>query len=153
MKGAVDGGLAIPHNNHRFPGSTREDESGEWKYDAEVHRKYIFGGHVKEYMEHLQGSDEEAYKRQFSRFIAQGVEAGSLEAMYKKAHAAIRADPSKKAGPLQKGYFTTRSKPKDANVQYPKKQWARTRLSVSQRKSKIKQKLRAKGVQSIGAAQ
>lgn len=151
LKGAVDGGLYVPHNNHRFPGSTREDESGEWKYAPEEHRKYIFAGHVKEYMEKLQQEDEEGYKRQFGRFIAAGVGADALEAMYKKAHAAIRADPAKKAAPLQKGYFVTRSKAKDADVKYPKKQWSKIKLSIAQRKAKIKQKLRAKGVESIGA--
>merc|ERR1712062_730222 len=50
MKGALDGGLNIPHSNKRFPGYDREGDS----YNAEVHRARIFGGHVKDYMKHLQ---------------------------------------------------------------------------------------------------
>merc|ERR1719209_1494583 len=46
--------------------------------------------------------DEDSYKRQFSRFIKLGVTAEELEGMYKKAHAAIRADPAKQAKPEKK---------------------------------------------------
>jgi len=93
MKGAVDGGLDIPHSVKRFPGYDNEEK----KLDAEVHRNHIFGNHVADYMRHLQEEDEEAFKRQFSRFIKLGVTADSMEGMYKKAHAAIRADPSHKS--------------------------------------------------------
>ena len=49
MKGAVDGGIDIPHSTKRFPGY--DDESKE--FNAEVHRKHIFGIHVADYMKHL----------------------------------------------------------------------------------------------------
>ena len=49
MKGAVDGGIDIPHSTKRFPGY--DDESKE--FNAEVHRKHIFGVHVSDYMKHL----------------------------------------------------------------------------------------------------
>merc|ERR1712107_164368 len=61
---------------------------------------HIFGLHVANYMTSLQEEDEEAYKKHFSRFIKNGVTPGNMDAMYKKAHAAIRADPAaKKAAP------------------------------------------------------
>ena len=41
MKGAVDGGLYVPHSTTRFPGYTKS-EDGE-KYDPKVHRDRIFG--------------------------------------------------------------------------------------------------------------
>ena len=50
MKGAVDGGLDIPHSVKRFPGYDNEEKS----LTAEVHRNHIFGLHVAEYMKHLQ---------------------------------------------------------------------------------------------------
>lgn len=53
----------------RFPGY--DAESGE--FSAEVHRNHIFGKHVAEYMNKLQEEDEESYKRQFSRFIKNGL--------------------------------------------------------------------------------
>ncbi|KAJ1381417.1 Ribosomal protein L5 eukaryotic/L18 archaeal [Sesbania bispinosa] len=46
LKGALDGGLDIPHSDKRFAGFDKEKKD----LDAEVHRKYIFGGHVATYM-------------------------------------------------------------------------------------------------------
>jgi large subunit ribosomal protein L5e len=63
LKGAVDGGLDIPHNEKRFPGYDKEEKA----LDAETHRKYIFGGHVQEYMEMLQEDDEDRYQEQVRR--------------------------------------------------------------------------------------
>ena len=74
MKGAVDGGLDIPHSNKRFPGYDGEGKS----FDASVHRNYIFGQHVANYMRQLQEDDDEAYKRQFSRFIKLGITADGV---------------------------------------------------------------------------
>jgi len=106
LKGATDGGLDIPHNDHRFPGSKRVD--GEWQTQPDVHRKYIFGEHVGDYMRQLAEEDEEAYNRQFHRYIEANVTADSLTDLYTKAHAAIRADPNKKRDPLEKGKFLKR---------------------------------------------
>ena len=55
LKGASDGGLYIPHNEKRFPGYDSEGKA----LDAEVLKKYIFGGHVAEYMESLEEEDDE----------------------------------------------------------------------------------------------
>jgi large subunit ribosomal protein L5e len=151
LKGAVDGGLDIPHNNHRFPGSKRSDD-GEWSADPEVHRKYIFGGHVKDYMVHLQKEDEESYKRQFAHYIAKKIGPDQVEATYKKAHAAIRADPFRKRDPLELGYFNKRAKAKDPKKAHTKKQWQKVKLSRKAKKARVRQILSAKGVKSIGPA-
>ncbi|RMD44554.1 hypothetical protein DV735_g579, partial [Chaetothyriales sp. CBS 134920] len=92
MKGASDGGLYVPHNEKRFPGYDQESK----ELDAETLRKYIFGGHVAEYMETLQDDDEERYKQQFARYIEDEIEADGLEEIYAEAHKAIREDPFKK---------------------------------------------------------
>lgn len=147
LKGAADGGLDIPHNTRRFPGSSKE--SGEWEYDAEKHRAYIFGQHVADYMRQLSEENEERYKKQFSRFIADGVSADDLEGIYESAHSAIRADPNKARDPKELGLFKTRATPKDANATYPKKQWQAKKISVQQRKDRIRQKLAAKGITSL----
>ena len=55
LKGASDGGLYIPHNEKRFPGYDPEGK----QLDSEVLKKYIFGGHVAEYMESLEEEDDE----------------------------------------------------------------------------------------------
>lgn len=92
MKGASDGGMFIPHSENRFPGYDIETK----ELDAETLRKYIFGGHVAEYMETLADDDEERYKSQFQGYIDDEIEADGLEEMYQEAHKAIREDPFKK---------------------------------------------------------
>jgi len=122
LKGAVDGGLDIPHSMKRFPGYDSESDN----FDAETHCKYIFGGNVGEYMDHLKEDDEEAYNRQFAKYVKLGIGSDALEALYEKVHEAIRADPvAKKA-----------TNPNADN----KKHWGRARLTYSQRKDRIKQK-------------
>ena len=44
--------------------------------------------------EQIKQEDPEAYDRQFSRYKKEGINADDLEEIYKKAHDAIRADPS-----------------------------------------------------------
>jgi len=119
MKGAVDGGLNIPHSVKRFPGYSAESKS----FNAEVHRAHIFGQHVAEYMRSLEGEDNEAFKRQFSRYIALGIRADDLETIYKKAHAAIRQDPA----------HVKKEHKKPAT----KKRWNEAKLTLEQRKAKV----------------
>jgi len=146
LKGATDGGLNIPHNERRFPGSSRDEESKEWSYDPAVHRKYIFGGHVGDYMDKLKAENQETYKKQFSRWLAAGVDSSKkLEALYKATHAAIRKDPSKKRDPKERGLFKQSAKPRDPAKKFVKKRFHATKRSVQQRKARIKQKLTAKG--------
>merc|ERR1719198_2176839 len=122
MKGAADGGLSIPHEEKRFIGF----EEGE--FDAETMKKYIFGGHVADWMEQMKGDDEEKYKEQFKKYIEGGVESSGLADMYKKAHAKIREDPA---------YTPTEKKDyKTAFASFKKE-----RLSYQQRKAKIKQRV------------
>lgn len=92
MKGASDGGILIPHSENRFPGFDMETK----ELDAETLRKYIYAGHVAEYMETLADDDEERYKSQFQGYIDDEIEADGLEELYQEAHKAIREDPHKK---------------------------------------------------------
>jgi len=140
MKGACDGGLDIPHTDKRFPGSTMEGSDSVG--DAEEHKKYIFGGHVAEYMEALEGDDEDAYKKQFGAYIALGVGADDLEGIYEKVHAGIRADPFVKRAPTELGRFKTREAAKTGKEEYPKKNWNQTKLSKKQRAGRVRQKLK-----------
>jgi len=122
LKGAADGGLEIPHSTKRFPGY--DNEAGE--FNAEVHRDHIFGKHVSDYMTMLKDDDDDAYKRQFSRFIKNGITPESVEEMYKKAHSAIREDPShtKKEPAVREGKV---------------KRWNRAKISRQQRQARVKQ--------------
>lgn len=142
LKGACDGGLNIPHNDRRFPGT--KCDGGDVEADAEMTKKYIFGGHVSEYMTKLQEDDEEAYKKQFSKYIAAGIGPDDFEGIYTKAHAAIRADPFVKRGDKELGRFKARTEAKP--TEYPKKTWGQTKISKQQRVGRILQKLKAQGV-------
>jgi large subunit ribosomal protein L5e len=137
LKGACDGGLDIPHNDRRFPGTKKDGE--DFKADPAVHKKYIFGGHVAAYMKSLSEDDEEQYKKQFSRYIDAGIAGDNLEGMYKAAHAAIRKDPNLPRAKTEKGSFCKREG--DRPKEYPKKQWQQLKLSRKQRAGRVRQKI------------
>lgn len=84
-QGAVDGGVDIPHSEKRFVGYNKEDKS----LDAETLRKYIFGGHVAEFMETLEEEEPEKYETQFAKYIEKGISADELEELYKKVPPAL----------------------------------------------------------------
>jgi large subunit ribosomal protein L5e len=120
LKGAVDGGLEIPHSVSRFPGYDNEGDN----FNAEVHRDHIFGKNIAVYMDQLE-EDEEAFKRQFSRYIKEGITSDKVEAMYKDAHAAIRADPAP---------------PANEKKAFKGKRHGRKRLTKAQRDATVAQK-------------
>ncbi|KAA8543596.1 hypothetical protein F0562_021658 [Nyssa sinensis] len=115
LKGALDGGLDIPHSDKRFAGFNKESK----QLEAEVHHKYIYGGHVA------------AYMRTFSlmEHIKRGLEADGTEEMYKKVHVAIRADPSARKSEKQ---------PPKEHKRYNLK-----KLSYEERKAKLIERLNA----------
>lgn len=125
LKGAVDGGLDVPHKEDRFVGYDSEGKS----LNTDTLRKYIYGGHVAEYMQRLRDEEPETYEKQFSQFIAAGIEPEALEEMYKKAHAAIRENP--------KPVPTPKTKPEEL------KRWNEKKLSKVEKKEKLKAKLAA----------
>lgn len=92
LKGAVDGGLYIPHKVKKFPGCEEGNNKNELEYDASAHRDKIFGVHVQEYMDSLKEEDPERYNQVFRKFIEADHE-DDIEDMYTEAHAAIREDP------------------------------------------------------------
>jgi len=105
LKGAVDGGLEIPHNMKRFAGYNSETD----KFDASILRKHIFGVHVADYMRLLQNENPEKYQKQFAEYIKAQVGPDDVEPMWVKAHAAIRKDPThvptkKPENPVHKHY-------------------------------------------------
>lgn len=121
MKGVADGGIYVPHSETRFYGYDSEAK----EYSAEAHRDRIFGKHVADYMKLLKDESEDAYKRQFSKFIEAGVTADNLEGMYKKAHDAIRANPE-------------REPKKEKKVAH--KRWTEKKLTYDERKKRVEEK-------------
>ncbi|CAE6450055.1 unnamed protein product [Rhizoctonia solani] len=137
LKGASDGGIFIPHSEKRFPGYDTESKT----LDAEVLKKYIFGGHVAEYMESLEEEDDERFKKQFASYLESGVGSEDIEEIYTNAYAAIREDPTFK--PTDKG---------DKNWKEETLKHMSKRLTLEQRKVNIQQKIEAfKAGQEAGA--
>jgi len=126
LKGATDGGIEVPHSETRFVGYNKEEK----KLNAEVLRKYIFGGHVKDYMEHLKKDDPAAYEKHFSQYSKNKLNPADLEKTWVKVHSAIRADPTHKST----------AKPKPAT----QKRFNRAKITLAQRRDTIRQKLAAK---------
>jgi len=150
LKGACDGGLDIPHGDRRFP-RPKSDGGKDYEADPEFHRKYIFAGHVAEYMNKLKDDDEEAYKKQFSRFIKAGIEPEDLEELYKKAHEQIRAEPNRPRGPLELGRHKTRKAPKKEGYVQPHKRFKchPPKLTLHQRKKRVLAKLARLGKKQV----
>jgi len=68
------------------------------------------------------------YQKQFSLYIKHGITSDKVESMYANAHKAIRSNPERKKTEKQK----TDKKPKS---------YSRKRLTASQRKDRIRQKM------------
>ncbi|KAK4983986.1 60S ribosomal protein L5, partial [Elasticomyces elasticus] len=130
MKGASDGGLYIPHSENRFPGFDVETK----ELDAETLRKYIFGGHVAEYMETLADDDEERYKSQFQGYIDEEIEADGLEELYAEAHKQIRENPFKKDE--NEGEKKSKEEYKQESLKYRK-----GKMSKEEKEARVKAKL------------
>ena len=124
LKGALDGGLDIPHNEKRFVGWTKEEG-----LDAEVLKKYIFGGHVSEYMAEMEEEDPEKYNSHFAKYIEEDLDSEALEDLYTEVHAAIRSNPVAETKP--------RTKPAEL------KRWQPAKSTYEERKERLKAKLEA----------
>lgn len=125
LKGALDGGLDIPHSEKRFVGYDPESKN----LDTDTLKKYIFGGHVADYMTSMKEEEPEEYAKHFSLFIKEGIDADNLEALYKKVHANIRANPVK---------------PKKAKkVPADKKKWHAVKKTYEQRKADLADRIAA----------
>ena len=70
---ALDGGLHIPHSVRRWPAAEKDT------IDAELLRKYIFAGHVGEYMEVMEEDDNELYKEHFAKYLEHDVTHENME--------------------------------------------------------------------------
>lgn len=113
LKGAVDGGINIPHSDKIFPKVKEATKEKGGKAPAKEEKKggpnplreRIFGQHVQNYMELLRKTPEK-YKQQFSKWDSAltASKAKSLEELYKKVHAAIRATPLRPAKAKKAGF-------------------------------------------------
>jgi len=123
LKGATDGGISIPHNETRFVGYDSEQKKGT----PEVLRKYIFGGHIADYMKSMKEENPSKYEKHFSQFVKAGIKPEDVEATWAKVHKAIRANPAHQKKAKKEGV-----KPKS---------YQKVRLTHKERKQRIKEKM------------
>merc|ERR1711865_810015 len=92
-------------------------------------------------MEMLQEEDPTKYEAHFAKFVENGIDAEKMEDMYTDAHAKIREDPDHKPA-ANKGIKWTRKGNKVTSSD--KKEVVRsTKLSLKQRREKVRQKIAA----------
>ena len=133
LKGALDGGLRIPHSVRRWPASEKD------QLDSELLRKHIFAGHVGEYMEVMEEDDEEGYKEMFAKYLEQDVTADNKEETWQAVYDKIRANPAQ--------VITKKTTDKKRPVKNTKR--ARGGLSASQRRDRIAQKITAHALKQM----
>lgn len=167
MKGALDGGINIPHEAKIFPSpshkkekeeETKKPKKGEKdkkkevvvekeeeEFDGAMLRDRIFGVHVQKWMD-TYTKKKDAQPHQFSEWknCLKNAKVKSIEELYKKVHSEIKKNPLKKQEP-EKKYVYKRSK-KDKNIVEPedkdKKPFRRDkRLTHAERKKRIQDKI------------
>ena len=105
----------------RWPAAEKE------AIDAELLRKYIFAGHVQEYMEVMEEDDEEGYKTHFAKYIESDVTAENMEDTWTEVHKQIRDKPEQ-----------VLTKKTEGRQMKSKK---RSKLSAAQRRDRVAQKI------------
>merc|ERR1719464_526120 len=140
LKGAVDGGLHVPHSNKNFPGYKPAEEKGQdAEYDAEAHKERLFGNHVKEYMEMLQEEDPTKYEAHFAKYIAGGIDPDKMEDMYTDAHEKIKENPEFE--PAEKKEITHTKKGNHVTSSDGSEHVKTVKLSLKQRRAKVAAKI------------
>lgn len=150
LKGAVDGGLHVPHSVKKMPGYTEPEERGaDYEYDAAAHLERIIGTHCQEYMDMLKEEDPDRYKQAFSKFI-EGDREEDLEEMYKECHTKIRASPK-----FEKKAHSGITNKRTGNLITTSKGTTYTRcvkLGYKQRHARVAQKLQNAAAKLLAAA-
>ena len=169
MKGAIDGGINIPHNPKIFPQKKvekkakvaavppkkgkKEDKKVEEKkkkddeeeeFDGTVLRDRIFGKHVQTWMD-LYDKKKDKQNYQFSQWKKCLKESGckDIEALYKKVHAEIRKNPDR--APKKDGKYEYKRKEGDKNIVVAPdgKEFRRDfKMTNQQRKERVADKIR-----------
>jgi len=123
LKGCLDGGLEMPYNEKRFVGYQAENK----ELDGEVLEKYLYNGHVGEYMEEMEEESPDKFEAHFAKYHAAELTYDNMEDVYKEMHDKIRENPV-----LPK---KERSKPSE------KKIWKHKKITYEERKERLKAKL------------
>lgn len=149
MKGALDGGLNIPHSPSIFPGLGEEkEEKGDKKKKGGKEsplRDRIFGVHVQHYMDEYAKKKEGKQEYQFSQWkeCLKNAKVKTLEELYKKVHAEIRKNPLPAQKKKEEQKYTRESGDKNIVVAPSGKKFRRDyRLTNQQRKERVQAKIK-----------
>merc|ERR1719240_89366 len=85
LKGAVDGGVRIPHNEIRFVGFDNITKKNE----ELTLKKYIDGSHVRDLMIDLKEEEPNKFRLQFSTYINLQIQPEELSRLYEKVHESL----------------------------------------------------------------
>lgn len=94
-----------------------------WKETISIRNQQTFCLRC-DYRHTLKEEDEEAFKRQFNKYISLGIRADDIEELYKKAHVSIRSDPTHKKSASNKSGIA-------------KKRWNAKKFTLEQRDQNI----------------
>ena len=168
MKGAIDGGINIPHNPKIFPQKKAEKkkavaaqpakkgkkedkkveekkkkEEDEEEFDGSVLRDRIFGKHVQTWMDQYdKKKDKQSY--QFSQWKECLKKSGckDIEALYKKVHAEIRKNPDRAPRKEEKYEYKRKEGDKNIVIAPNGKEFRRdVKLTNQQRKERVADKI------------
>jgi large subunit ribosomal protein L5e len=160
LKGAVDGGVYIPHNNKRFPGYHLEKKEAQTSkkgavvekgkatsvFKAAEHRQRIFGLHVQGYLDHLKKDKKEKVDKQFSKWLKclEKNKVQNMEALYKKVHGEIRKAPQRvkaeKKAPVRKVISKAGDKAVQNQDSKGRKWFRHKKLNREERRQRVVQK-------------
>jgi len=171
MKGAIDGGVNIPHDPKIFPQKKAEkkpvkaappskkgkkedkkeeekkkkkvEEEDEGEFDGTLLRERIFGHHVQAWMEaYDKKKDKQDY--QFSQWkkCLKDAKVKTVEELYKKVHAEIRKNPERPEKKEQEYKYTRDAKDINLVTGPNGNQFRRDfRLKNEQRKERVNEKI------------
>jgi len=171
MKGAIDGGIHIPHDPKIFPQKKAEKkpkvvvpakkekgkkedkkkeeekkkkvEDEDEEFDGTLLRERIFGKHVQDWM-NAYDKKKDKQEHQFSQWKECLKKAGvkTVEDLYKKVHAEIRKNPERAEKKKEEYKYTRDEKDKNLVTGPNGKQFRRDiRLSNQQRKDRVNEKI------------
>jgi large subunit ribosomal protein L5e len=154
MKGAVDGGIHIPHNEKIFPRKKEVKKGGKpakgGKKEEDTPaplalRERIFGQHVQDYMNILTKKSKDAYINQFSKWDKCMKDAGvtKVEDLYKRVFEDIRKKPER-AAMVKKTQKKVVRAGKDVNICTNGKHTYRNDVPLNnqQRKDRVAEKIK-----------
>lgn len=142
LKGAVDGGLNIPHSNRRFPGFKKEGEKES--YNAKAHRERIFGNHVTGWIKKVKEAGDKA-KNQCTKWKAclEKAKVDSLEKLYTKVHEEIRKNPVRPTRKVDDKRGVKYGDKRKTVIETTKGKYTRDRkFTLDERKKRVQQKIK-----------